>query len=76
MGELLRMQGTRVLADAVAGYLTLRVEHPHEPGWKVLQVCAQHAVHRPLVRTIPVSLHACITPTVPVQPFARHGSMC
>lgn len=21
-----------------AGYLTLRVEHPHEPGWQMLQV--------------------------------------
>ena len=21
-----------------AGYLTLKVEHPHEPGWQMLQV--------------------------------------
>ena len=29
------------LLPCAAGYLTLKVEHPHEPGWQMLQVSTQ-----------------------------------
>ena len=32
------LQVLKVCQLACAGYLTLKVEHPHEPGWKMLQV--------------------------------------